>query len=204
MISKQYLCFAACLQIAAKETANVELDQVDIANQLGVVLPAGFDSSELVEQGVTKFRFDSDPELWGIEPIAADVDTLLKTANVGLTCRFEHISTFQDWEFEDRLSALTESGHYPVVGFEYNSLFDESAPENPGHCAVVYGVRKMDRQSVVEIYDPGSKASRVSPRRFLLSISSLPEKAWRHLVAHLVAEIQRADRVRSRARQEDG
>jgi hypothetical protein len=157
MISKQYLCFAACLQVAAKETANVEIDQVVIANHLGVALPIGFDCSALVEQGVTNLRFDSDSALWGIEPVIADIDRLLKQAIAGFECRFEPISTFQDWEFEERIAALTESGQFPIVGFEYNALFGESATEMEGHCAVVYRIRKRNGQSAVEIYDPGPK-----------------------------------------------
>jgi len=157
MISKQYLCFAACLQIAAKETASVEIDQVVVANHLGVVLPLGFDCSELVELGVNNIRFDSDSALWGITPVVADINTVLTRANVVLECRFESISTFQDWEFEERIAALTKSSQFPIVGFDYNSLVGELAPETTGHCAVVYGVQKMNSESVVEIYDPGPK-----------------------------------------------
>jgi hypothetical protein len=157
MISKQYLCFAACLQIAAKETASAEIDQITIANHLGVVLPVGFDFSELASQGLSNFRFDSDSALWGIEPVVADVNAVLRNADAALECQFEPISKFQDWEFEERLAGLTKSGQFPIVGFAYNSLFAELAPENPGQCAVVYRVQERTGQSLVEIYDPGPK-----------------------------------------------
>jgi hypothetical protein len=155
MISQQHLCFAACLQIAVQETTGAVLDQVAIANHLGVVLPVGFDPSELVGQGVTNIRFESDPNAWGIEPVVAEINVLFKSANLLLECKFEPISKFQDWEFEDRLSALTESGQFPIVGFDYNSLFGEPGSGDWGHCVVAYHVAEMNRQSTVEIYDPG-------------------------------------------------
>ncbi len=155
MIAKQYLCFAACLQIAAKETANVEIDQVLLANYLGVVLPLDFDASGLAEHGVTNIRHDSDPIHWGITPVVTDINTVLTSVNVLLECRFEPISNFQDWEFEDHLTALRYSGHFPIVGFDYHSLAGEFAPEDRGHCAVVYDIRNLTGRTVVEIYDPG-------------------------------------------------
>src|SRR5271163_2098082 len=117
MISKQYLCFAACLQIAAKESAGIEIDQVIIANHLGVVLPVAFDCSELLEEGLNNLRFGQDSALWGITPVVADINAFLANANVLLECRFETISKFQDWEFEERLAALTASGYFPIVCF---------------------------------------------------------------------------------------
>jgi hypothetical protein len=157
MISEQYLCFAACLQIAAKETANVEIDQVIFANHLGVVLPVGFDGSALAERGVTNIRFDSDSTQWGIVPVVPKINAVLKSFNPSLECRFETISKFQDWEFEDQLSALRACGQFPIVGFDYYSLADEPAVESRGHCAVVYRVYNRTGHLLVEICDPGPK-----------------------------------------------
>jgi hypothetical protein len=157
MIAGNYLCFAACLQIAAKETAGVELHQIDVANHLGVVLPVGFDCSRLVEQGFTNIRFESDGLLWGITPVSADINAALNLTNPRLECRFESISIFQDWEFEERLSTLVKTGHFPIVCFDYNSLTGKTGIENLGHCAVVYRVRGAAARCVVDIYDPGPK-----------------------------------------------
>jgi hypothetical protein len=159
MISKQYLCFAACLQIAAKETAGVELDQIAVANHLGVALPVGFDCSGLVEQGLTNIRYETDVALCGITPVVADINRVLSATIPRLECRFESISQFQDWEFEERLATLANSGYFPIVCFDYDSLIGEAAIENRGHCAVVF---RMDTPSVrcgrpVDIYDPGPK-----------------------------------------------
>jgi hypothetical protein len=150
----RHLCFAVCLQIAARETAGLELDPAVIANHLGVVLPVGSDSSALVERGVTAIRFDGDPNLWGITPAIPALNAFLKQATGFLGCSFESISTFQDWEFENRLTELTESGRFPIVGFDYNSLLGDADQAGPGHCGVAYRVRQSTR-SVIEIYDPG-------------------------------------------------
>lgn len=142
MISGQYLCFAACLQLAVKETTGIEIDQAIIANHLGVVVPIGFDCSVLIEQGVKNLRFEADATLWGIEPVATEIDRILKRANGPLNCVFESISRFQDWEFEDRLTALTQSGHFPIIGFDYNALYGESGPAS-GKVAVRAGLREQ-------------------------------------------------------------
>lgn len=159
MISKPYLCFAACLQIAAKETAGVELDQIAIANHLGVALPVGSDCSDVFEQGLTNIRYEADAALWGITPVIGDINVVLSATVPGLKCRFESISQFQDWEFEERLATLAKSGHFPIVCFDYDSLIGQTSIENRGHCAVVYGVGSTaDRSGVaVDIYDPGPK-----------------------------------------------
>jgi hypothetical protein len=160
MISKQYLCFAACLQIAAKETAGVELDQIIFADHLGVALPVEFDCSELMEQGVKNIRYEASTPLLGITPVVADINAVLNQANSGLECRFESISKFQDWEFEDRLVLLTNSGYFPIVCFDYDSLIGEDVLEGRGHCSVVYRVHnKSSGRSTVEIYDPGPKGA---------------------------------------------
>ena len=159
MISKQYLCFAACLQIAAKETAGVVLDQIAIGNHLGVALPVGFDCSGLVEQGLTNIRYEADVALWGITPIVRDINMVLSLSVPRLECRFEAISQFQDWEFEERLATLAKSGHFPIVCFDYNSLIGETSEENRGHCVVVYGVGSSAKRcgGAIDIYDPGPK-----------------------------------------------
>jgi hypothetical protein len=153
-LTARHLCFAVCLRIATKETAGLELDHAAIANHLGVVLPVGSDASPLIERGVTAIRFDPNPASWGIAPVVATLNTLLRTMAVPVECSFESISRFQDWEFEDRLKDLTESDRFPIVGFDYNSLFGELIQNGQGHCAVVYRVRQMN-QSIIEIYDPG-------------------------------------------------
>jgi hypothetical protein len=154
MIAKRYLCFAACLQIAAKDGFGLEIDQVEIADRLGVVLPEGFDASELVNCGLSNIRFASDVGSWGITPRIKEINNLLKLHGA-LECRFESISLFQDWEFEDRLIALNRSGHRPIVGFDYHSLWGGSAPRNQGHCALVQHIGTQERSFMVEMYDPG-------------------------------------------------
>jgi hypothetical protein len=114
----------------------------------------GSDASALIERGVTSIRFDPDPESWGIAPVVSTLNAVLRTMAGSLECSFEPISRFQDWEFEDRLKVLTQSNHFPIVGFDYNSLFGELGQDGQGHCAVVYGTRQMN-QFVIEIYDPG-------------------------------------------------
>lgn len=151
-----------------KETANVEVDQVLFANHLGVVLPVGFDDSELTEQGVTNIRHSSDSVQWGITPVVDEINTVLASVNVLLDCRFEPISRFQDWEFEDRMTTLTKSGQFPIVGFDYHCLAGEVAPagevpadevplDSVGHCAVVFNTHNFIGRTLAEIYDRGPK-----------------------------------------------
>ena len=150
----RHLCFAVCLQIAAKKTAGIELDLTAIANHLGVVLPVGSDPSAFLNCGLTALRFEANPDSWGIVPVAATLNAALGTMAVPLQCSFEPISRFQEWEFENRLKELAESKRFPIVGFDYNTLFGKLAEDGQGHCAVVYRVTEMN-QPVIEIYDPG-------------------------------------------------
>jgi hypothetical protein len=158
IIAREYLCFAACVQIAAKETAGVDVDQTFIANQLGVVVPPEFASVGLVEAGITNAHRDSDPSKWGIDPRLEEVNRVLRSTMPPLQCLFEAISTFQDWEFEQRLAKAKRSGQFPIVGFHYNSLFGDLVQGDQGHCAVVYGLTETGR-SIVELYDPGPSRS---------------------------------------------
>jgi hypothetical protein len=155
MASKEFLCFAGCLQFAVKETSGLEIDQAIVANQLGVVIPTDFDSSELLAIGIQTIRHDLDPRLWGIEPVVAEINKILEEAHTALECRFEDISKFQDWEFEDLLISLTATGLSPIVGFDYKSLFGGPGLQNLGHCAVVRRVQKINGKTIAEIHDPG-------------------------------------------------
>jgi hypothetical protein len=155
MVSEPYLCFAACLQVALQESAGVRLDQRVIANHLGVTLPVGFDASELVAHGVSNLRFEHDSNLWGIQPSIPGINEVLWSVNEQLECGFESISRFQDWEFEERLRVLAEEEKFPIIGFDYNSLFGPLVPGDEGHCAVVYRIHSASSGSSVEVYDPG-------------------------------------------------
>lgn len=125
-----------------------------VANSLGVVLPTGTDPSELIDHGVTGVSFDTDPSSWGITPAADALNAYLGSSGSALRCEFEPISRFQDWEFEDSLGALTQSRRFPIIGFDYGSLFGGLSPTGLGHCVVGYRVHHLN-QPVVEIYDPG-------------------------------------------------
>jgi len=140
--------------LAAKKAFGVEIDQISLADHLGVVLPLGYDSSELGGCGIKNIRFDQNARLWGMNPVVSEINTILK-AQSPLECRFESISTFQDWEFEERLAALTRSGCFPVACFDYNSLFGELVPNEQGHCVTVDRIWRLNGHSVVEIHDPG-------------------------------------------------
>jgi hypothetical protein len=154
MIAARHLCFVACLQKAARDGFGVEIDQTAIANHLGVVLPVGHDPSELASWGIKNIRFDSKASSWGISPVQSDINAALN-ARHPLTCHYESIATFQDWEFEERLVEITGSGQFPVVCFEYNALFGTRMPEGQGHCVIVRLVRKLNGHTEVEIDDPG-------------------------------------------------
>lgn len=138
--SKPYLCFAACLQLAVEETVGLTIDQIVIANRLGVTLPDTSELSELQAAGVTNIRFDSHRELCGIAPILSEINSLLREWKARLQCTFASIARFQDWEFEERLSMATESHLFPIIGFDRRFLLDQIANEPEGHCVVCYGV----------------------------------------------------------------
>lgn len=158
VVAKPYLCFAACLQVAIKATLGTDLDQVAIANYLGVVLPEGDDVSELLDAGVTNLTFNQgSPSLWGINPVLTEINAALKSERTPLFCEFERISLFQDWEFEERVFALTASHQFPIVGFDYGYLLGTLRPGDQGHCAVCYGVQGPHGRCSVELYDPGPR-----------------------------------------------
>ena len=152
-VAFEYLCFAACVQTAIYELTGSEVDQVWIANQLGISVSPAFDTSDLTQRGVTNIRRDSDPHSWGISPTG--LPAALELAGIKLTCDFHPISHFQDWEFEDRLVALCEGRRFPIVGFDYNTLFGEFVAGDQGHCAVVLSYSKERGHLVFEMQDPG-------------------------------------------------
>jgi hypothetical protein len=91
IIAKPYLCFAACCQVVVHEISGRDIDQVTIANHLGIALPTDRECSDLTEAGVINIRVDADPDRWGITPTPAEVEAVLKRAG-DLECRFEGIS----------------------------------------------------------------------------------------------------------------
>jgi hypothetical protein len=136
-VAFEYLCFAACIQTAVRELAGSEVDQVWIANQLGIAVSPTFDTSDLSARGATNIRRDSDPHNWGISPTG--LPEALKLAGVKLTCDFHPISYYQDWEFEDRLVSLCDERRFPIVGFDYNTLFGNFVTGDQGHCELLEG-----------------------------------------------------------------
>jgi hypothetical protein len=152
-VAFEYLCFAACIQTAVRELVGREVDQVWIANQLGISVSPTLDTSDLTARGVTNIRRDSSPHNWGISPTG--LPEALELAGVKLTCDFHPISHYQDWEFEDRLVALCDGRRFPIVGFDYNTLFGDFVAGDQGHCAVVYRYWKEGARITFEMHDPG-------------------------------------------------
>jgi hypothetical protein len=68
IVALEHLCFAACIVESVQQITQRTVDQVFIANQLGVVVPSDSDAAGLKERGVTNVRTDNDPRMWGIEP----------------------------------------------------------------------------------------------------------------------------------------
>ena len=152
-VAFEYLCFAACIQTAVHELIGSEVDQVWIANQLGISVSPTFDTSDLIARGVTNVRRDSNPHNWGINPTG--LTEALELAGLKITCDFHPISHYQDWEFEDRLVELCDGRRFPIVGFDYNTLFGNLVTGDQGHCAVVYGHSKERGRITFELHDPG-------------------------------------------------
>ncbi len=149
-VAKEHLCFAACVEIAVEQLGGPVVDQVVVANQLGVTVPSELDASQLIARGVTKIRVDPDPRTWGIEPDAQRLNDFFSLAGIPLSVMFHSISLFQDWEFEEKLVGFARAGRFPIVGFDYNALFGHSVQGEQGHSCVVF-----DCSSTVRLYDPG-------------------------------------------------
>jgi len=145
--------------MAARQDFDVNVDPVEIANRLGVVVPPDHNTSDLRQLGVTNIRFDPNVNSWGIAPTRSKLNSLL-AETASLECQFEPIETFEDWEFADRLVALAKSARHPIVGFEYRSLFGGIALPSEGHCAVVNGAQTRTSRILIEIYDPDAHGSR--------------------------------------------
>src|SRR5271166_5937554 len=150
VVAKEHLCFAACLEIAANQLGITALDQVVIANLVGVKVPSESDASALAQIGVKHASIDLDPRYWGMREDADRLNEALDFAQIPLTVEFHPISKFQDWEFEERLSTLAGAARYPIVGFDYNTLFGNLVRGEQGHCCVVF-----EAGDTVKLYDPG-------------------------------------------------
>ncbi len=99
-----------------------------MANYLGDSVPTEQARESLKADGVTNVQIDPDHTRWGISPAIEDVKAYLASVNGQLELRFQDIGYFQDWEFNDRMALLCRSLDFPIVGFDYGSLFsDDSA-----------------------------------------------------------------------------
>jgi len=148
-VAKEHLCFAACVEVAAKQL-GAHLDQVGIANQLGVTVPSEFDASALISHGVDGVAIDPEPRKWGIEPDAEKLDNFFARERIPLSVVFHPISQFQDWGFEAQIVELTRQGQLPIVGFDYRALFKDPVRGEQGHCCVIF-----ECSDAVRLYDPG-------------------------------------------------
>ena len=152
-LAARFLCLPACLRVAAKQL-GVGIDIAALANRVGVVVPTGYDTSELTLAGIENIHYSDDPSNWGIDPHTGELSAVLNERG-SIELAYEPISKFQDWEFEDRLVALTQAGLLPIVCFDYEALFGLGVSEGLGHCVVVRRVRRLNGHSHVEIEDPG-------------------------------------------------
>ena len=156
--AQPYLCVCAALQSVLLRH-GYELDQLEIAKQLGVTIPvSAIDNTTLQYQNLS---FSDEEKELGTHLGRRTLNDFFKQNSIDLRETFVTKSEIGEFNFESILSSIDESFD-ALIFFDYGTLFNEIQNKGVGHCGLFVTIKESDL-----IYaDPG-------PRRFGLNKVSI-------------------------------
>ena len=130
--AQPYLCVCAALQSVLLRH-GYELDQLEIAKQLGVTIPvSAIDNTTLQYQNLS---FSDEEKELGTHLGRRTLNDFFKQNSIDLRETFVTKSEIGEFNFESILSSIDESFD-ALIFFDYGTLFNEIQNKGVGHCGL--------------------------------------------------------------------
>lgn len=138
-----YLCVYAMIEMVLKDIGKKDLDQIHLANQFGVTLPAG----EYIE-GVSNVEYCTDERECGAHIDIDRLNSFFSEKGIPLNASYIKANPFDCYDKAERHDAHM----YIIYLYSYGSLNNDIEKKNVGHASM-----KIDNieNGIVSIYDPG-------------------------------------------------
>ncbi len=147
IVSKPFLCAAACAVSVIKNAIDVDITQDEIAEFYGVNHPPG------LELEIKNTKVTSETWNQGIIFDKEGLNKFFKYKNLPLTEKYIPISTISDeFELEDQILTNFSQHRHIIFGYSYGVLSMDDNKYDVGHVSIVTGV---SNGSYITILDPG-------------------------------------------------
>ena len=145
ILARPYMCVGAVVEAILRRRGITAISQMEVAEFLGICLPPGAQTS------ISNVRFSDDPEQWGMSLSSDGLNRIFDSFGVPLEERFTSASTFEDWEFVDRVTEGLVAGFDLACGYEYCALHGTGVARS-GHVSIIAGMQDED---TFVLQDPG-------------------------------------------------
>lgn len=144
-----YLCVCAVLQ-SILQRHGYDMDQLEIAMQLGVTIPISAISNATLKY--QNLSFSDNPKEIGTHIGGNTLNDFFKNNSFSLKETFISNSQIGELNFSSILESIDES-YDAILFFDYGTLFGEPMNKNIGHCGLLVSIDEDE----LKYADPGPK-----------------------------------------------
>jgi hypothetical protein len=149
VVAARYLCLPAVIENVLIGLNHTGLDQFEIAERLGVVIP---------EEGsiphITNYARSSDSFRLGVSPDSEVLNYFFAEHGIPLCCGYHHHTLYEDWMFEAFVVKAHGKGEPVIFCFDY-SLFSGQQGRRFGHSVQLLELQEEYGRVTMSVYDPG-------------------------------------------------
>lgn len=143
VIAINYLCLYAMIEMVLKDIDEMNWDQIQLANQFGVVLPEGNSIN-----GIDNVTYCIDERKCGAHINIESLNSFFSMENIPLRATILDSNPFNCYDEAE----TNDRNKYIVYLYSYGSLNNDPKKRNIGHASI----KISDiRNGIVSIYDPG-------------------------------------------------
>lgn len=146
IVSDRYCCVGAALEAVLKSHGYCTVDQYDIVNEFGLVVPI----DAHVSKNINNKHYSQCPSEWGVKLKKDSINDLFIKYKVGLYEEYLSIFAINDYQVESLLRDKIIKSDI-IFGFDYGQLHKCEKSRGVGHVGIILEVEN----NIVYYLDPG-------------------------------------------------
>jgi len=150
IVSDRYCCVGAALEAVLKSHGYCAIDQYDIVNEFGLVVPIDAQVSKKIKNK----HHSKHPIEWGVKLKKDSINDLFVKYKVGLYEEYLSIFTINDYQVVGLLRDKIIKSDI-IFGFDYGQLHKCEESKGVGHVGIILEVEN----NIVYYLDPGPEGS---------------------------------------------
>lgn len=150
IVAENYLCFLSLLEMIIKDATAFNINQYDIAEELGIVVPYNYNIK------ISNIKYSNIDNDYGVNLSEEILQRFFTKKGIGLRTKYVDGLRINELEFDSELDKYIKEGKYVIFAFSYGFLYNLNNSITLGHAVLL---EKVLDDNTIEIYDPGPDGS---------------------------------------------